>query len=39
MNKKKRKIFVLKSIKVFNETDRKWKSLVTRKKGLLHWDI
>ena len=39
MNKKKQKIFVLKSIKVFNETDRKWKSLVIRKNLLLHWDI
>ena len=39
MNKKKQKTFVLKSIKVFNETDRKRKSLVIREKGLLHWDI
>ena len=31
MNKKKQKIFLLESIKVFNEINRKWKSLVIKK--------
>ena len=30
MNKKKQKIFLLESIKVFHEINRKWKSLVIK---------